>query len=67
MRCLCRATARPRPALKLKDLQAVERDFAFVVDHKTEAMDLVNAAQGADKTLITDVRVFDEFIAAAWG
>jgi phenylalanyl-tRNA synthetase beta chain len=30
-------------------------------------MDLVNAAQGADKTLITDVRVFDEFIGGSLG
>ena len=64
---LPRNNSTTRPALKLKDLQAVERDFAFVVDHKTEAMDLVNAAQGADKTLITDVRVFDEFIGGSLG
>ena len=64
---LPRNSSATRPALKLKDLQAVERDFAFVVDHKTEAMDLVNAAQGADKTLITDVRVFDEFIGGSLG
>jgi phenylalanyl-tRNA synthetase beta chain len=64
---LPRNSSATRPALELKDLQAVERDFAFVVDHKTEAMDLVNAAQGADKTLITDVRVFDEFIGGSLG
>jgi phenylalanyl-tRNA synthetase beta chain len=64
---LPRNSSATRPALKLKDLQAVERDFAFVVDHKTEAMDLVNAAQGADKTLITDVRVFDEFLGGSLG
>ncbi len=50
-----------RPALVMQDLQAVERDFAFVVDQQTEALALVNAAQGADKTLIESVRVFDEF------
>jgi phenylalanyl-tRNA synthetase beta chain len=50
-----------RPALKLADLQAVERDFAFVVDAKVEALTLVNAAQGADKALIESVRVFDQF------
>ncbi|NUB44686.1 phenylalanine--tRNA ligase subunit beta [Fertoebacter nigrum] len=50
-----------RPALKLADLQAVERDFAFVVDAQTEALTLVNAAQGADKALIDTVRVFDQF------
>ncbi|WP_372841623.1 phenylalanine--tRNA ligase subunit beta [Phaeovulum sp.] len=50
-----------RPALALADLQAVERDFAFVVDARTEALTLVNAAAGADKTLIESVRVFDQF------
>jgi phenylalanyl-tRNA synthetase beta chain len=48
-------------------LQAVERDFAFVVDADIEALTLVNAAGGADKTLIEDVRVFDEFIGGALG
>ncbi len=56
-----------RPALALNDLQAVERDFAFVVDKDVEALTLVNAAAGADKTLIEDVRVFDEFIGGALG
>ncbi len=50
-----------RPALAISDLQAVERDFAFVVDTGVEALTLVNAAIGADKALITDVRVFDQF------
>jgi phenylalanyl-tRNA synthetase beta chain len=50
-----------RPALAISDLQAVERDFAFVVDHQVEALTAVNAAQGADKALIESVRVFDQF------
>ncbi len=50
-----------RPALTISDLQAVERDFAFVVDAGVEALTAVNAAQGADKTLIESVRVFDQF------
>jgi phenylalanyl-tRNA synthetase beta chain len=50
-----------RPALVLRDLQAVERDYAFVVDATVEALTLVNAAAGADKVLIDTVRVFDEF------
>lgn len=56
-----------RSALELRDLQAVERDFAFVVDADVEALTLVNAAAGADKALIEDVRVFDEFIGGALG
>lgn len=50
-----------RPALAISDLQAVERDFAFVVDKGVEALVAVNAAQGADKALIESVRVFDQF------
>jgi phenylalanyl-tRNA synthetase beta chain len=53
--------------LAASDLQAVERDFAFVVDADVEALTLVNAAQGADKALIADVRVFDEFIGGSLG
>ena len=56
-----------RDALKISDLQAVERDFAFVVDADVEALNLVNAAGGADKALIENVRVFDEFIGGALG
>ncbi len=32
-----------------------------------DALTLVNAAMGADKALIDDVRVFDEFIGGALG
>ncbi len=60
-------TVTTRPALKLSDLQPVERDFAFVVDADVQALDLVNAAAGADKALIEDVRVFDEFIGGSLG
>ena len=56
-----------RPALQATDLQAVDRDFAFVVDADVEALTLVNAASGADKALITSVRVFDEFIDGSLG
>lgn len=50
-----------RAALENAGLQAVERDFAFVVDPRVEALTLVNAAQGADKALIEQVTVFDQF------
>lgn len=50
-----------RAALDISDLQAVERDFAFVVDDKVEALTLINAAAGADKALIERVTVFDQF------
>lgn len=64
---LPRKSGANRGALTLRDLQAVERDFAFVVDANIEALTLVNAATGADKALIEDVRVFDEFIGGALG
>ena len=56
-----------RGALAISDLQSVERDFAFVVDAQVEALDLVNAAAGADKALVQEVRVFDEFIGGSLG
>ncbi|MDR5653423.1 phenylalanine--tRNA ligase subunit beta [Ruixingdingia sedimenti] len=56
-----KAKSASRPALAMSDLQAVERDFAFVVDSGVEALALVSAAQGADKALIESVRVFDQF------
>ncbi len=64
---LPRKSGATRAALELRDLQAVERDFAFVVDADVEALTLVNAAAGADKVLIEEVRVFDEFIGGSLG
>lgn len=64
---LPRKSGATRAALAISDLQAVERDFAFVVDESVEALTLVNAAAGADKALIEDVRVFDEFIGGSLG
>jgi len=64
---LPRRSSATRPALVAPDLQPVERDFAFVVDREVEALDLVNAAAGADKTLIEEVRVFDEFAGGSFG
>jgi phenylalanyl-tRNA synthetase beta chain len=58
---LPRRSGATRPALEAAGLQFVERDFAFVVDAEMEAARLVQAAQGAHKALIEDVRVFDEF------
>lgn len=45
-------------------LQAVTRDFAFLVDAKLAAGDLVRAVKQADKKHITDARVFDSFAGA---
>jgi phenylalanyl-tRNA synthetase beta chain len=56
-----KAKTTTRPALTISDLQAVERDFAFVVGQQVEALTALNAAQGADKALIESVRLFDQF------
>jgi phenylalanyl-tRNA synthetase beta chain len=50
---------RAKPVLELSAFQPVSRDFAFIVDRKVKAGDLVRAAQGVDKKLITGVSVFD--------
>ncbi|WP_296680363.1 phenylalanine--tRNA ligase subunit beta [Novosphingobium sp.] len=42
-------------------LQAVTRDFAFLVDAALPAGDLVRAVKGADKANVVAVRVFDDF------
>lgn len=50
-----------REAFAPPALQAVTRDFAFIVDADMPADDLVRAVKGADKKLITAVRIFDLF------
>lgn len=52
---------RTKPALEKLDLMPLTRDFAFIVDDKVAAADLVRAAFGADKTLIADVSLFDVY------
>jgi len=53
--------------LDISDLQTVNRDFAFVVDKTCETANLLRAAAGADKALITSVSVFDVFEGASLG
>ncbi|OEJ67769.1 phenylalanine--tRNA ligase subunit beta [Magnetovibrio blakemorei] len=50
-----------RPLVKLSAFHSVERDFAFVVDAGVEVAHIVRAAYGADKTLISDVQLFDVY------
>ena len=56
-----KAKSRAKPRLEAADLLPVRRDFAFVLDRDVAAGDVVRAAAGADKTLISDVQVFDVF------
>ena len=50
-----------RQAYSPPALQAVKRDFAFLVDAALPAGDLLRAVKGADKANIVDARIFDDF------
>jgi phenylalanyl-tRNA synthetase beta chain len=52
---------RAKPVLELSAFQPVSRDFAFIVGRGVKAGDIVRAAQGVDKKLITGVTVFDVY------
>jgi phenylalanyl-tRNA synthetase beta chain len=52
---------RAKPLLELSPFQPVERDFAFIVDRAVRAADIVRAAQGVDRKLITGIAVFDVY------
>jgi phenylalanyl-tRNA synthetase beta chain len=52
---------RAKPSLELSPFQPVSRDFAFIVDRTVKAGDIVRAAQGAERKLITAVTVFDVY------
>ncbi len=62
-----KAKGHMREAFAPPTLQAVTRDFAFIVDADLPAGDLVRAVKGADKKLITDARLFDLFEGASVG
>ncbi len=47
--------------LELSQLQAVEKDLAFVCAKDVKAINIVSAAKTADRENITDVRVFDVY------
>jgi len=55
------AAAFARPSYAPPALQAVTRDFAFLVPAATPAGDLVRAVTGADKANIVAARLFDDF------
>jgi len=56
-----RTGSRARPAYAPPALQAVTRDFAFIVPADVPSEALARAIRGADKAAITDVRLFDRF------
>ena len=56
--------ARPtkaKPRLERSDFMPVERDLAFVVDEGVRAGDVLKAAQGAERALVSDIGVFDVY------
>jgi phenylalanyl-tRNA synthetase beta chain len=55
------ATGFARSAYAPPALQAVTRDFAFLVPEALPAGDLLRAVRGADKVAIVAARIFDEF------
>jgi phenylalanyl-tRNA synthetase beta chain len=54
-------SSRAKAILELSPFQPVERDFAFVVERAVRAGDIVRAAQGAERKLISKVTVFDVY------
>jgi phenylalanyl-tRNA synthetase beta chain len=59
-----RSSGHARTAYTPPALQAVARDFAFIVPFDLPADNLLRAIRGADKAAITSVRLFDRFEAA---
>jgi phenylalanyl-tRNA synthetase beta chain len=57
-------TGHMRGAYAPPPLQAVKRDYAFIVPAELAADRLLRAVRGADKALITDVSLFDVFTGA---
>lgn len=54
-----RAKTKARPALQVSEFQAVDRDFAFILDSNVPAAELVQAMRKAEKKLLKSVNVFD--------
>jgi len=56
-----KAKGKAKPLFQPSPYQAIDRDFAFVVDAKVPAADLVKAVKLADRTLIDTVSLFDVY------
>ena len=59
-----RSRSPARKLLRLSPFQPVNRDFAFVVDRDVPAASVLRTAQAADRKLIANVRLFDEYVGA---
>ena len=56
-----KSKGKARPLFAPSPFQAIERDFAFVVDAKVAAGEIVKAVKLADRNLIDSVTVFDVY------
>jgi phenylalanyl-tRNA synthetase beta chain len=56
-----KSKGKARPVFLPSPFQTVERDFAFVVDVKISADEVLRAARGADRNLIESVAIFDVY------
>ena len=45
----------------VSDFQKSERDFAFIIDKKIKAQDLINIISNVDKSLVQSVKIFDVY------
>ena len=56
-----KAKGKARPVFTPSPYQAIERDFAFVVEAKVSADEVLRAAKGADRALIESAAIFDVY------
>jgi len=54
-------STRAKAKLERSDFMPVERDLAFVVDKRVHAGDIVKAAQSAERSLVSEIGVFDVY------
>jgi phenylalanyl-tRNA synthetase beta chain len=52
---------RAKPKLERSDFMPVERDLAFLVDQSVRAGNVLKAAQGAERSLVSRIGVFDVY------
>ncbi len=54
-------STRAKAKLERSDFMPVERDLAFVVDERVRAGDIVKAAQSTERSLVSEIGVFDVY------
>ena len=50
-----------KPLLKISQFQPVKRDFALILDEGVEVENIIRAAKGSEKQMITSVQIFDVY------